>query len=1364
MASAGDVLWWMHVSERNPTTTLASADPAVRPAAWLVVAPASVGIDADLRAQDGAARVVRTDGLGPALTGLVRSRDWDAVVVALNGGDDPSTAVMAALRMEPVAAPVVVVVDAHDAAEANRWRALGATDVVARSDVGELAALLHAHRAPRPSVDGAPDPEDAADGRRWIEALSAFQVAVDRSEDQAAALAAAAAAVAATVRVAGLELWRLDADGLHLALVASHGVADDPRLRADPTVADLTLREGLVRHVYEQGRAAWIDDLPSSDEADTDSASGPQPRLLRAAAAAALGLRAVHAEPVHVGDSVAAVLVGWLEAPADRPHARERMAWWASRIGTTLTSWGAARAFETDLAHLRGVLDGAPMGVAACDALGRLTLANQAMGRAGLDALAGDAHERWRAGWALYAPDGVTAIAPGDDPLSRALGGEVLRAAVFVSHTAGGRPRRWRVDAAPLRSPDGAITGARATFTSGDARTEADRTATSDLVLRDFRLLLDRAAELAAAVGEAPELGDVWPALDAFVRATTPAVRWTVVRGAVVEHAATLAAGERARTAADDALSSDRRVAAPLRVGERELGTLTLVADAPGAFDERHATAATMAANLIAVAVDHADLVVQERRLRAEAEASATHFRSMFDATPLAVSLTSLDDATVLDVNPAFAALVGFTREELVGRRISEFDNWADPTVRAAIKARVEAGAGVANQEVVLLRKDLARLRCLVSAERTEHRGRPAMLLTVVDVTERLAQEERMRQLATFREKLMGFVEQTLEEGFEGASFFQRLVESAVGATPGAEAGSLVLRDDEGDTYRYVAAVGYDLERLAPVTYHDDEIHSGTVASHPKVVHVYPEAGYGDERARILHTYGRIDEIRASLSVPIVLSGRRVAALCLDSFQDPDAFGEDAHRLAAAFGAQVAALVKRRALEKALERMAYHDHLTGLPNRILFRDRLVQAIAHARRNGRRGAALFIDLDNLKVTNDTLGHAVGDALLRSVAQRLQAAVRDEDTVARIGGDEFTVVLPEVKDAPAAARVAEKLIEAFRTPFKVAGHEVHATASLGITLFPDDAIDADALIQHGDTAMYHAKNQGKDRFRFFTRDMNRALLERASLETQLRKALDRDELTLHFQPRVALDDGRVTSVEALARWHHPERGWIPPDAFISVAEESGLIGPVGRRLLELACAQGRRWADAGMPVVVAANLSARQLQERDFVQQIEQVLAATGFDPAFLEVELTESAVMRNVEENVEKLGALRALGIQVSIDDFGTAYSSLNYLKRLPATALKIDRSFVTDVGDPERSPHDVGIVRAIVALARTLELTAIAEGIETPAQLAFLQQIGCDQGQGYLLGRPVPAPELDAMLAAGLVPLPTPGATDAPSA
>lgn len=1338
-------------------------------AAWLVVAPAAAGVDAALRRRAAEARVVRVDGAGPVLDGLLRGRDWDAVVVAASAGD-PDATVVDAVRLGRPAVPVVAVLERADAADTARWRAHGVVEVVARGDLDALAGRLRALDEPLDLDDPPPNPADAAEGRRWLDALVRFQADVARAEDVDAALAPLATALAATAPLAGAEVWRPDEAGLELVQAAAQGIGRDPALRDAPANATLTPRDGLVRHVYERRQPAAIADLSRGDRAP-GAGDAPGPRLLRADAARALGVRAVAAAPVVADGAVRAVALVWVADPDAVATATARLAWWAHRGGEALAAWAGARGAARQRRLLWDAVDAAPVGLVACDAAGRLTLANAAMTRTGFAGLVGDPSDRWRPAWALFASDARTPVAPGDDPLSRALRGESLEGVTFTSLGATGRVRRWRVHAAPWHGDDGALGGAHASFVGADDDAQP-AWSTSDLVLRDFRLLLDRAAELAAAVGEARELADVWPALDAFVQATTPATRWRVDRAdgtggdrdrAPRSAPAPLASGGRdGRPAAlaTGAPRADRHVSAAIRVGDRHLATLVLEADQPGAFDERHATAATMAANLVAVAVDHADLIVQERRLRAEAEASASHFRTMFQATPLAVALADLASGHLLEVNPAFCALVDAPAEALVGRPLADLEASGLPMEREVIRARLAAGIGVHNLELSLAYGDRRPRRCLVSAERTELHGRAAVLVTAVDVSERVAQEERLRQMAAFREQLMAFVEQTLEEGFEGASFFQRLVESAVAATPGAEAGSLLLRDDDGDVYRFVAAVGYDLSALAPATFLDEEIRASADGATPVVVHAHPEATAHDERAAVLHAHGRVDEIRATLTVPIVLGGRRVAALCLDSFGDPDAFGEDAHRLAGAFGAQVAALVKRRALEQALERMAYHDHLTGLPNRILFRDRLVQAIARARRTGRRGAALFLDLDNLKVTNDTLGHAVGDALLRGIAQRLQAAVRAEDTVARIGGDEFTVVLPEVQDAPAAARVAEKLLDAFRTPFSVAGHEVHATASIGVTLFPDDASDADVLIQHGDTAMYHAKFQGKDRYRFFTRDMNRALMERASLEAQLRKALERDEFTLHFQPRVSLRDGRITSVEALARWEHPERGWIPPDAFIPVAEESGLIAAVGRRLLELACAQGRRWVDAGTPVTVAFNVSARQLQERDLVGQIEAVLQASGLAAEHLEVELTESTVMRNVEENVAKLAALRALGVRVSIDDFGTAYSSLNYLKRLPATALKVDRSFVADLDDPERAPHDAGIVRAIVALAHTLELTAIAEGIETPAQLAFLQQIGCDQGQGYLLGRPAPASTLDAVLAAGVVPLPEAGAAD----
>ncbi len=1346
----------------DPRSTLVTVLPAAKEqrARWLVVAAADRGIEAALRAQGFEDVVVRIDGPGAVLDGLLRGRDWDGAIIALDGGapDGASGPALAAVRHGARDLPALVVLDDEvDPASVARWRARGASDVIGTLELDQLRARVEALRRPRTPPLAAPEPTDVADAGRLLAAITQAGTDIAHAETFDEALTALVVALDRTTNVDAVETWHLADDRVRLVAGPWAGAPELSDLRSDPTALGLIPRAGLVRYVFEHAVGATVPDLREGDQAEPNPGPGETPRFVRRDAALALDVRAVHATPLVADDQVLAVVVVLLRDPTDLPAAMSRCAWWCAWAGATLSTWLRWRTVTHDRGRLHEMIDESPVGFVACDEDGRLTVVNRTMERAGLVARAGEDRERWTGAWNLVGGDGVTPVPAGEDPLSRALRGEVVADELVVATPAGGSRRHWRVDATPVggSAPDGAV----ATFRP--MRAVRSRSAppgppitTSELVLRDFRLLLDRAADLAAAVGDALDLRDVWRALDAFLRATTPATRWRVERAG----GAAMADGgpdPQVPTPADADLPPDRRVTATLRVSDRELGRLTLLAQEPGAFDERHTTAATMAANLVAVAVDHADLVVQERELRARAEASAHHFRSMFHATPLAVSLTSLDDDVVLDVNPAFAALLGHTRDALVGQPVDVLQHWVDADVRAALKAAVVAGRGVKNQEVGLRRKDGSERRCLVSAERTEHHGRPAMLFTVVDVTERLAQETELRQLATFREKLMGFVEQTLDEGFEGGAFFQRLVESAVAATPGAEAGSLLLRDDEGDVYRFVAAVGFDLEGLRSVTFTDAEVYRSVESGRPVVVHRHPESRPEDVRSELLQRYGRAADIQATLIVPILLSGRRVATLDLDSFSSPDAFGEDALRLASAFAAQAATLVKRRALEVALERMAYHDHLTGLPNRLLFRDRLVQAIAHARRTGRRGAALFVDVDNLKVTNDTLGHSVGDALLRGVAERLQRAVREVDTVARIGGDEFTVVLPEVADAAAAGLVADKLLAAFREPFAVEGHEVHSTASVGVTLFPDDAVDADALIQHGDTAMYQAKNQGKDRYRFFTRDMNRALMERVSLEAQIRKALERDEFSLHFQPRVSLADGRITSVEALARWQHPERGWIAPADFIHVAEEAGLIGTLGRHLLTLACAQGRQWAEAGTPVVVAVNLSAKQLQERDVVAQIEAVLDETGYEASGLEIELTESAVMRNIEENVGKLAALRALGIQVSIDDFGTGYSSLSYLKRLPATALKIDRSFVADLGrDGAQAPHDAGIVRAVVALSSTLGLMAIAEGIETTAQLDFLRGVGCEQGQGFLLSRPAAAQVVTPLLAAGRVPMP----------
>lgn len=1343
----------------NPTATPPQESPPLRLLLVAAAQPMAAArpstaaqptVQEGLRARlDAIATVFQVEAPGPLLDSLLRGRDWDAALIV-----DPATAegAMAAVHdLQPELKVLVVEAD-EDPDTVSFWRQRGAREVIGHGRLEQLEErLLKALRDPARPSTAMPQPQDTDDAGRLLRALHSLHQQLDQAMNKDELLQAAAKSVSDVTGAPLVEAWRWS-DGGALPQM-SVAVTDDramSKLHLGPET-DPNPREGVVCQVLEHGHPVTLDDL-AADRADPSLA----PRMLRLADALALGLRSVHASPVLVGSEAVAALVVYLAEAGDSASLATvagRCDWIAAQLGRRMdllrsVSQGQEAVQLLDIASELGGTS-----LLACDAEGRLSLVHPAMERAGFAGRRGESASRWTARWSLFEQAGALSVPRGEDPLSRALRGETLDDAFYLSRPVGARERRWQVSARPLTGTDGNVVGAlsswREVVSRADPRVGTDA---QEMALRGFRFLLDRAAELAAAVGEAKELDDVWAPLDAFVRATTTASAWRVLRADDVP----LASSAPQTDAAAEADGPGSPVLlTPMRVGERLLGHLLLRSSSGSpAFDERQATAANMAANLLAVAVDHADLVVQERLQRERAEVSAQSFRALFQASPAAQSLGALDDDVVLDINSALETMLGRAKQHVVHRAPDVRQVWVDPDQRQTIRSEVLAGRSIRDREVLLRHADGSVLRCLASAERIEHMGRPAMLMTIVDLTERLAKETELQQLANFREALVGFVEQTLDAGFE-AGFYQRLVETAVQATPGAEGGALVLRDG-GDEYRFVAAVGYDLDALQPVVFRDHEIHSELDDLGPGIVRLRPDATPETrERLELLRRHGRLDEIRSTLVVPIVLSGRRVAALFLDSFSDDRAFGETSKGLAAAFASQVAALVRRRDLEHELERMAYHDHLTGLPNRLLFRDRLVQSLAAATRHERRGGALFIDLDNLKVTNDTLGHAVGDALLIEVARRLRASVRSEDTVARIGGDEFTVVLPDVADGAAVARVAEKVLAALRRPFELAGHEVHASASIGVTLFPDDAMDADTLIQHGDTAMYQAKTQGKDRFRFFTREMNRALLERASIEAQLRKALERDELSLHYQPRVDLSDGRITSVEALARWEHPERGWIPPSDFIPVAEDAGLLPQVAGRLLELSCRQARAWVDQGLDIRMAFNLSAKQLQERDLVQQIEEVLSRTGLPPRFLELELTESAVMRNVEENVEKLAALRDLGVQVAIDDFGTGYSSLNYLKRLPAYALKIDRSFVKDLSeDLSSSPHDAAIVRAIVALARTLEMQAIAEGIETTAQLDFLRQVGCQQGQGFLFARPTAEIHIRPLLQAGRVTLP----------
>jgi diguanylate cyclase (GGDEF)-like protein/PAS domain S-box-containing protein len=433
-----------------------------------------------------------------------------------------------------------------------------------------------------------------------------------------------------------------------------------------------------------------------------------------------------------------------------------------------------------------------------------------------------------------------------------------------------------------------------------------------------------------------------------------------------------------------------------------------------------------------------------------------------------------------------------------------------------------------------------------------------------------------------------------------------------------------------------------------------------------------------------------------------------------------------------------------RALTLQMAHLAQHDGLTDLPNRILLGDRLNQAIALASRRRRQLALLFLDIDRFKHINDSLGHAVGDRLLQSVAHRLVSCVRSSDTVSRQGGDEFVILMPDISHSEDAAVCGEKIRQALSAPHSIDQHDLHITGSIGIATYPDDGVEAETLLQHADFAMYQAKENGRNNVQYFKTEMNTRAVERHSLEGDLRDALRRQEFELHYQPKIDLTSGAMIGVEALIRWRHPQRGLVPPARFIPIAEECGLIVEIGRWVLREACRQARDWQAAGLPPIrLAVNISAVELRAKDFVAGVRTILTDTGLDPQCLEFELTETFLMEASGSTAAVLRALKDMGLRIALDDFGTGYSSLSFLRRFPIDTVKIDRSFVRDM---TTDADDASIVRAVIGMGESLHLQVVAEGVETREQLAFLRLHDCPGGQGFYFGRPVVAAEFAEVL------------------
>ncbi|WP_068827348.1 bifunctional diguanylate cyclase/phosphodiesterase [Pseudomonas sp. BMS12] len=676
--------------------------------------------------------------------------------------------------------------------------------------------------------------------------------------------------------------------------------------------------------------------------------------------------------------------------------------------------------------------------------------------------------------------------------------------------------------------------------------------------------------------------------------------------------------------------------------------------------------------------------ITQLKQTQQQLKVSEEKFAKAFHASPDGMLITRLSDGRLLEANEGFTRITGHDFQGAVGRTTADIGLWADPEdrermielVRSQGMAR-EFRAWIYNSKGQRRLGELAAQPIMIDDE-------PCMLTIARDITEREQMQERLHQAAT--------VFESTAEGVMITDLCQRITavnRAFTDITGYSEAEAL------GQTPRLLASGKHDSAFYAAMWHQlAAEGHwQGEVCNKRKNGELYPEwltiSAVRDQSEQVTHFVGVFADISS-----------------LKHAQD------------------------------RLDYQAHHDPLTGLPNRMLFESRLDNALKDARTDHQCGAVLFLDLDRFKHINDSLGHPVGDQLLKAIALRLREQLRDIDTVARLGGDEFIVLLPGLHQPRDAERVATKLLACFGAPFQADNHEFFTSASIGISLFPKDGNDVATLVKNADAAMYSSKAKGRNRIEFYTSNLTFQATERMTLELELRRAIERDELSLHYQPKLCLSSGKLIGAEALIRWHHPVFGEVPPDRFIPLAEDNGMILQLGDWVMQEACRQMRQWQDTHAPFgPLSVNLSGSQLRQPQLTERIAGMLGDFGLSADKLQLEITESFIMTQAEEALVILHELKELGLQLAIDDFGTGYSSLSYLKRLPLDILKIDKSFVRGLpGDPD----DAAITRAIIALGRSLQMTVIAEGVETKAQELFLTSEGCEQIQGYVVSRPLP--------------------------
>lgn len=749
--------------------------------------------------------------------------------------------------------------------------------------------------------------------------------------------------------------------------------------------------------------------------------------------------------------------------------------------------------------------------------------------------------------------------------------------------------------------------------------------------------------------------------------------------------------------------------------------------------------------------VTEAELEQQTEELHSARQALESARRSYLDLFELAPDADVVTDpaGVIAGANRAAVVLLGVSRRALVGKPLAVFLGEADRrTFYAALRKLSEPGArGPRDWDLAVLprRGGAVPVAATVGLMRDTQDRLTGLRFLLRDTSDRERSEEALREA---HRSLEARVKERTSQLQEANAGLEREIEERRRAEE-------ALRESEE---RYRVLVEHSPEAIVVL----DADRGRLVDANENAVRLF-----GLERNALLEV-GFVE-----ISPPAQPDGRSSAESAAEKLEEALKGGlpvfEWLHRNGSgqfipcevrlvrlpALGrklvrASVTDISDRKRAEDQIRDLAYHDSLTGLPNRLLFSDRLGVAVAHAYRHHQNLAVLFLDLDRFKLVNDSLGHRIGDRLLRAVAERIKSCVREGDTVARLGGDEFTLLLPGISDLSDGVRAAEKILASLRPPFRVDGRELFVTASMGMSFYPEGGQNVESLVKSADSAMYRAKEEGRDCFRLYIPGTIAQATERLTLENSLRRALEQDELVLHYQPVLDVETRSVQGVEALVRWRHPRRGPLPPGDFVPVAEVTGLIVPIGIWVLRAACAQAAEWRERGhRSLRMSVNISSRQFQQPDLVSEVARVLEETRLDPRALDLEITESCALTKVDRAIRVLQEIKRLGVGISLDDFGTGYSSLSYLRRLPIDVVKIDQSFVRDL---TVDPDGAAVIHAVIAMAHSLNLRVVAEGVETDEQLAFLTAHDCDLMQGFLFSEPLPARACEEFLHEGLLP------------